>query len=66
MATVAAKGLSKTEMKLLNDFSNTVSAREFTENVTVTKLNLLYDEINGFSIELEEKPNDVVEPPTEA
>lgn len=55
MATTA-KGLSKPEMKLLNDFTNTVNAREITEGVEISKLNLSYDIVNGFVIELVEAP----------
>lgn len=56
MATVAPKGLSMSEMRLLSEFSNTVSAREYSQNVTVQKLNLSYDIESGFTIELAETP----------
>lgn len=62
----ASKGLTKDEMKLLNDFSNTVLAREFTNEVTIQKLVLSYDVNIGFQVILEETPNNVVsEPPVE-
>lgn len=55
MATVAPKGISMSEMRLLSEFSNTVSAREYSQNVTVQKLTLSYDSVTGFSIELVEE-----------
>lgn len=63
MATTASKGLSKAEMKLLNDFANTANAREFTEGVKIQKLSLSYDIASGFSIELVETRNSDPEPP---
>lgn len=56
---VTNKGLTKTEMKLLNDFSNTVNAREYSENVKIKKLTLTYDELTGFSVELVETSSEV-------
>ena len=56
MATVAPKGISMSEMRLLSEFSNTVSAREYSQNVTVQKLNLSYNIESGFTIELVETP----------
>lgn len=58
MATVTPKGISMSEMRLLSEFSNTVTAREYTQNVTVQKLTLSYDSTTGFSIELVEVPKD--------
>lgn len=58
---VATKGLSKVEMKLLNDFTNTVNAREITEGVEIKKLVLSYDIVNGFEITYEEAVPEVVE-----
>ena len=58
MATVAPKGLSMAEMRLLSEFSNIVQAREYSQNVTVQKLVLSYDAVKGFSIELAEVPKD--------
>ena len=46
------------EMHLLSEFSNTVSAREYSQNVTVQKLVLSYDAVEGFTIELVEAPKD--------
>ena len=57
MAT-APKGISMSEMRLLSEFSNTVSAREYSQNVTVQKITLSYDSVNGFAIELVEVPKD--------
>lgn len=58
MATVAPKGISMSEMRLLSEFSNTVSAREYSQNVTVQKLVLSYDAVEGFTIDLVEVPKD--------
>ena len=58
MATVVPKGISMTEMRLLSEFSNTVSAREYSQNVTIQKLTLSYDSVTGFSIELVEVPKE--------
>ena len=55
MTTVAPEGISMTEMRLLSEFSNTVLAREYSQNVTVKKLVLSYDIENGFSIVLDEE-----------
>lgn len=55
MAT-ALKGLSLAEMKLLSDFSNVVQAREYNNQVDIQKLVLSYDVVEGFTIELVEKP----------
>lgn len=58
MTTVAPKGISMAEMRLLSEFSNTVSAREYSQNVTVQKLVLSYDAVEGFTIELVEESKD--------
>lgn len=58
MATVAPKGISMAEMRLLSEFSNTVSAREYSQNLTVQKLVLSYDIVEGFTIELVEVPKE--------
>ena len=58
--TETVKGLSKVEMKLLNDFTNTDNAREFSAGVNISKLNLSYSEDGGFTIELVETPVPVV------
>ena len=50
--TVSAVGLSKVEMKLLNDFANIINAREYSEQVTIKRLHLNYDEATGFKIDL--------------
>ncbi|QFR59725.1 hypothetical protein VBApiPXC38_38 [Acinetobacter phage VB_ApiP_XC38] len=50
------KGLSVDEMKLLSDFSNVVTSREFTKQVKIKKLVLSYEETAGFTIELTETP----------
>lgn len=54
--TDTVKGLSIDEMKLLSDFSNTVTSREFTKQVKIKKLVLSYDEVLGFTIDLQETP----------
>lgn len=54
--TDTVKGLSIDEMKLLSDFSNTVTSREFTKQVKIQKLVLSYDEVQGFTIDLRETP----------
>ena len=53
---IATKGLNKAEMKLLNDFANTVNAREFTEGVTISKMQMSYNADTGFEILLVEAP----------
>ena len=53
---VALKGISLSEMQLLSDFANVVSARQINKQVTVEKLNMSYDSVNGFTIELVETP----------
>lgn len=58
MATVAPKGISMAEMRLLSEFSNTVSAREYSQNVTVQRLVLSYDAVEGFTIDLVEVPKE--------
>ena len=60
--TDTSKGLNKVEMKLLNDFVNTVNAREFSANVTIQKLTLAYTEEDGFVIDLVETPNPELQP----
>lgn len=54
--TDTVKGLSIDEMKLLSDFSNTVTSREFTKQAKIKKLVLSYDEVLGFTIDLQETP----------
>ena len=56
MATVAPKGLSMSEMRLLADFGNVIQAREYNSKVDIQKLVLTYDATNGFTIELVETP----------
>lgn len=56
MATVAPKGLSMSEMRLLADFGNVIQAREYNSKVDIQKLVLTYDTTNGFTIELVETP----------
>lgn len=58
MTTVAPKGISMAEMRLLSEFSNTVSAREYSQNVTVQRLVLSYDSVEGFTIDLVEVPKE--------
>ena len=60
-ATTTAEGLNKTEMKLLNDFSNTVNALEYTDNLTVDKLVLSYTKEDGFTIDILTTANQIPE-----
>lgn len=53
-ATTTVKGLSMSEMRLLSDFSNMIQARQYNSNVTLEKVVLSYDVVNGFSIDLVE------------
>ena len=55
-STTTSKGLSLAEMKILSDFSNTVTARQYNEGVVIEKLVMSYDKVNGFNIELVEAP----------
>lgn len=60
MAEVAApQGISLDHMKLLTNFANTIEARQYEKHVTVTKMVLSFSEATGFSIELEETPNEL-------
>ena len=52
------KGISLSEMQLLSDFANVVNARQINKQVTVEKLNMSYDSVNGFTIELVEVPKE--------
>lgn len=65
MATTAPKGYSRAELKLLNDFMTTLSAREINANTTITRLELKYSDAEGFSIILEETSNALPEDPVE-
>ena len=56
MATVAPKGLSMAEMRLLADFGNVIQARQYNSKVDIQKLVLTYDAANGFTVELVETP----------
>ena len=51
-----AKGLTPTEVKLLADFSNIVAARQFSEQIKISKLTLSYDAGSGYVIQLDEEP----------
>ena len=62
MATVASKGLSMAEMRLLADFGNVIQAREYNSKVDIQKLVLTYDVTGGFTIELVETPKQVSTP----
>lgn len=48
-------------MKLLNDFSNTVNALEYTDNLTVDKLVLSYTKEDGFTIDILTTANQIPE-----
>lgn len=58
---IAPRGISLDHMKLLTNFANTIEARQYEKNVTVTKMVLSFDTVNGFSVELEETPKVVPE-----
>ena len=62
MATATPKGLSMSEMRLLADFSNMLQARQYNSNVTLEKVVLSYDVVNGFAIDLVETPKQVSTP----
>ena len=66
MATTTVKGLSMSEMRLLSDFSNMIQARQYNSNMTLEKVVLSYDAVNGFKIDLVETPKVpvVVQTPT--
>ena len=64
MATAAPKGLSMSEMRLLADFSNMIQARQYNSNVTLERVVLSYDAVNGFTVELVETPKQVSTPQT--
>ena len=53
-ATAETKNLSNREIKLLNDFSNTVKAHEINSGVTLSKLVLTYDIVTGYSVLIDE------------
>ena len=53
-ATAETKNLSNREIKLLNDFSNTVKANEINSGVTINKLVLTYDIVTGYSVLIDE------------
>ena len=53
-ATAETKNLSNQEIKLLNDFSNTVKANEINSGVTLNKLVLTYDIVTGYSVLIDE------------
>ena len=50
--------MSAAKVKLLNDFTNTINARNLS-GTTVDKLHLIYDKDQGFKIILEETADPV-------
>ena len=52
--------MSAAKVKLLNDFTNTINARNLS-GTTVDKLHLIYDKDQGFKIILEETADSVPE-----
>lgn len=52
--------MSAAKVKLLNDFTNTINARNLS-GTTVDKLHLIYDKDQGFKITLEETADPVPE-----
>ena len=61
-ATNTAKSLTNDEIKLLNDFTNTVNARNINSANEVQKLHLIYDKETGYTIDLAEAPKEVPQP----
>lgn len=59
-ATATAKSLTNDEIKLLNDFTNTVNARNINSSNEVQKLRLIYDKETGYTIDLIEAPKEVL------
>ena len=60
MSTVS---LTAIQVKLLNDFMNTVQSREINANTKVLTLGLSYDVTNGYSVTFTEVPKaEYVEP----
>ncbi|AGY48124.1 hypothetical protein Presley_57 [Acinetobacter phage Presley] len=57
------KGIPMDQMKLLNDFSNTIQSRQYKNQVAVKKLVLSFTAEEGLSIEIEEEPAVVTSPP---
>ena len=60
--TTTAKSLTNDEIKLLNDFTNTVNARNINSGNEVQKLHLIYDKETGYTIDLIEAPKEVTSP----
>ena len=58
-ATTTAKSLTNDEIKLLNDFTNTVNVRNINSANEVQKLHLIYDKETGYTIDLIEAPKEV-------
>ena len=60
MSTVS---LTSVQVKLLNDFMNTVQSREINADTKVLTLGLSYDVANGYSVTFAEVPKaEYVEP----
>ena len=53
MSTVS---LTPVQVKLLNDFMNTVQSREINADTKVLTLGLSYDVVNGYSVTFTEVP----------
>ena len=56
-----AKSLTGDEVKLLNEFTNTVNARMINKGSIIQKLHLIYDKETGYTIDLVETPKEVPE-----
>ena len=56
-----AKSLTGDEVKLLNEFTNTVNARMINKGSIIQKLHLIYDKDAGYTIDLVENPKEVPE-----
>ena len=57
-----AKSLTGDEVKLLNEFTNTVNARMINKGSDIQKLHLIFDKTTGYTIDLVETPKEVPSP----
>lgn len=57
-----AKSLTGDEVKLLNEFTNTVNAHMINKGSHIQKLHLIYDKETGYTIDLVENLKEVPQP----